>query len=177
MKVLAALIVAAFLSSTTAVVTQRAQPAPAPVGLSAVEPHEFALRAQVEVSRSRVTRLPLSRHRATRRATMVDAQRPADRLVVTSPNAIQRYALALVGPAQFSCLQPMWARESHWNSNARNASGAYGIAQLMPGTWRDLGLQPTSDPRRQVDAGLAYVRERYGSPCGAWAFWQQHGWY
>jgi hypothetical protein len=29
----------------------------------------------------------------------------------------------------------------------------------------------------QVRWGLSYMNSRYGSPCGAWSFWQSHNWY
>ena len=29
----------------------------------------------------------------------------------------------------------------------------------------------------QIRWGLGYIRDRYGSPCGAWGFKQGHGWY
>ena len=30
---------------------------------------------------------------------------------------------------------------------------------------------------RQIDAGLVYIDQRYGSPCGAWSHSQATGWY
>ncbi|MYV93598.1 lytic transglycosylase domain-containing protein, partial [Streptomyces sp. SID1034] len=29
----------------------------------------------------------------------------------------------------------------------------------------------------QIKWGLNYMNDRYGSPCGAWSFWQAHSWY
>jgi hypothetical protein len=56
-------------------------------------------------------------------------------------------------------------------------STAYGIAQFLNGTWGSTGIAKTSDPFKQIDAGLVYIEERYGSPCAAWDFHQANNWY
>jgi hypothetical protein len=94
--------------------------------------------------------------------------------------AYQSYALGKLGgnTAQSSCLNQLWQRESGWNPNAQNPSStAYGIPQFLNSTWASTGIAKTSDPYRQIDAGLIYVQKRYGTPCGAWSFWQSHKWY
>jgi transglycosylase-like protein with SLT domain len=89
------------------------------------------------------------------------------------------YAMAKVGSAeQFSCLEKLWGKESGWNPNAQNPSStAYGIPQFLDSTWKSTGIAKTSDGYRQIDAGLVYIENRYGSPCGAWAHSQSTGWY
>src|SRR3954453_10111051 len=94
--------------------------------------------------------------------------------------AYQAYALDQLGgnTGQSSCLNQLWQRESGWNPNAQNpTSTAYGIAQFLNSTWASTGIAKTSNPYRQIDAGLIYIRQRYGTPCAAWAFWQSHKWY
>jgi Transglycosylase SLT domain len=94
--------------------------------------------------------------------------------------AYQSYALSQLGgnTGQSSCLNQLWQRESGWNPNAQNpSSSAYGIPQFLNSTWASTGIAKTSDPYRQIDAGLVYIESRYGSPCGAWSFWQSHKWY
>ena len=94
--------------------------------------------------------------------------------------AYQSYALGKLGgnTGQSSCLNQLWQRESGWNPNAQNPSStAYGIPQFLNSTWASTGIAKTSDPYRQIDAGLIYIKKRYGTPCGAWAFWQAHKWY
>lgn len=113
-------------------------------------------------------------------ATRSPAHSPATaRQFPATPDGFRAYALSQVGATQFSCLNPLWERESHWRPDARNpASTAYGIPQLLDGTWRYTGLAKTSDGFRQVDAGIAYLRRAYpGGPCGAWAHEQAVGWY
>jgi hypothetical protein len=79
---------------------------------------------------------------------------------------------------QFGCLDNLWENESGWSPTAQNAdSTAYGIAQFLDQTWTLMGVAKTSDPDQQIDAGLAYIAKRYGTPCDAWDFWQGHHWY
>jgi hypothetical protein len=94
--------------------------------------------------------------------------------------AYKNYARSAVGgnATQFGCLDRLWTAESGWNPNARNPrSTAYGIPQFLDSTWKSTGIAKTSNPYRQIDAGLVYVRKRYGTPCGAWSFFSSHHWY
>lgn len=86
------------------------------------------------------------------------------------------FALAQLGPAQFSCLDALWQHESDWDPSAENpSSGAYGIAQALPATkMASVGMDWKSNPITQVKWGLAYIASRYGSPCNAWSFWLRH---
>ena len=80
--------------------------------------------------------------------------------------------------AQFECLDLLWEAESNWHPTAQNpTSSAYGIAQFLDSTWAGTGIAKTSDGYRQIDAGLIYINNRYGSPCGAWSHSQSKGWY
>jgi hypothetical protein len=92
----------------------------------------------------------------------------------------QEYALAQLGgdANEFSCLENLWGKESGWNPDAQNPSStAYGIPQFLDSTWAGTGIAKTSDGYRQIDAGLIYINNRYGSPCGAWAHSQANNWY
>lgn len=93
-----------------------------------------------------------------------------------SPEA---YAESLVGAAQFACLQPLWERESGWNTYADNpGSGAYGIPQSLPGSkMASAGADWATNPDTQIRWGVGYVDAEYGSPCGAWAHEEADGWY
>jgi resuscitation-promoting factor RpfB len=80
--------------------------------------------------------------------------------------------------SQFGCLDNVWSRESGWRYNAENASGAYGIPQALPGSkMASAGSDWLTNPATQIRWGLGYIQGRYGTPCGAWAFWQGNGWY
>jgi membrane-bound lytic murein transglycosylase MltF len=77
-----------------------------------------------------------------------------------------------------SCLDSLWTAESGWNPNAQNpTSTAYGIPQFLDATWASTGIAKTSDPYKQIDAGLIYIGNRYGSSCAAWSFHQANNWY
>jgi hypothetical protein len=81
--------------------------------------------------------------------------------------------------SQFGCLVSLWDRESHWRINAANpSSGAYGIPQALPGSkMASAGPDWRTNAETQIKWGLGYIRDRYGSPCGAWGHSQAHGWY
>lgn len=90
----------------------------------------------------------------------------------------KQYAYRLVGSTQFPCLNRLWTRESHWNPNSQNRnSTAYGIPQFLNSTWRDIGFRKTSNPFVQIRAGLKYIKQRYGTPCRAWAHSESYGFY
>ncbi|MEM1129673.1 MAG: lytic transglycosylase domain-containing protein [Pseudomonadota bacterium] len=57
-------------------------------------------------------------------------------------------------------------QESAWNPTARSHKGAIGLAQLMPGTARVLGVNP-HDPHQNLDGGARYLRQQYEA-FGSW---------
>lgn len=103
-----------------------------------------------------------------------------------SPGGAQSYAASRLGAygwsgSQFSCLVTLWNIESGWRWNAYNASsGAYGIPQSLPGSkMASAGGDWTTSSATQIEWGLGYIRDRYGSPCGALGFETSHNpyWY
>ena len=57
-------------------------------------------------------------------------------------------------------------QESGWNPQARSVKGAMGLAQLMPQTARELGVNP-SDPAQNLEGGARYLRQQYDT-FGSW---------
>ncbi|WP_338898527.1 transglycosylase SLT domain-containing protein [Streptomyces sp. TG1A-60] len=92
----------------------------------------------------------------------------------------QAVAKKMVGdPVQYSCFAKIVDRESDWDVNARNASsGAYGLVQALPGSkMASAGSDWKTNAATQIKWGVDYMKDRYGSPCGAWNFWQANHWY
>lgn len=57
-------------------------------------------------------------------------------------------------------------QESAWNRDALSPVGAIGLAQLMPGTARELGVDP-HDPIQNIYGGAKYLRAQYDT-FGTW---------
>ena len=58
-----------------------------------------------------------------------------------------------------SLLEALVWQESRWRENAVSHAGARGLAQLMPGTARYLGVDP-DDPMQNLEGGARYLREQ-----------------
>ncbi|MFI1455504.1 transglycosylase SLT domain-containing protein [Streptomyces roseus] len=95
----------------------------------------------------------------------------------TSAKAIAQQMIK--DPAQFAAFNNIVSRESGWNHTATNASsGAYGLVQALPASkMASAGSDWKTNPATQIKWGLDYMNSRYGSPVGAWNFWQAHHWY
>ncbi|ASW89587.1 transglycosylase SLT domain-containing protein [Mycobacterium marseillense] len=82
--------------------------------------------------------------------------------------------------SEFSAVDSIVSRESSWNPGATNpSSGAYGLFQFLGHQGDKYGALGgySGDPGQQATAGMAYIKDRYGTPSNAKAFWDSHGWY
>lgn len=112
------------------------------------------------------------------------AQQSSSTPAVTPQGDPQQIAESMLGSfgwstSQFSCLQPLWQRESGWSVTASNtSSGAYGIPQALPGSkMASAGADWQTSAATQIRWGLGYIQSTYGSPCAAWSHEQAYGWY
>ncbi|MBB4897222.1 aggregation-promoting factor C-terminal-like domain-containing protein [Streptomyces griseomycini] len=111
-----------------------------------------------------------------------DAARDASDFAVQSSYTVaevQAMARQMVPAGQFQCFSNIVDHESTWNYRAVNpSSGAYGLVQALPGSkMASAGADWQTNPATQIKWGLNYMNDRYGSPCGAWSFWQANHWY
>src|SRR4051794_38449985 len=85
------------------------------------------------------------------------------------------------GVDQMPALVNLWEGESNWNASAENSdSGAYGIAQALPGDkMSSAGSDWRTNAETQIKWGLQYIADSYGSPQSAWDTWQSRSphWY
>ncbi|MEI2778709.1 MAG: hypothetical protein V9G19_22625 [Tetrasphaera sp.] len=104
---------------------------------------------------------------AKRAKALADAQK--------NPKAVAKRLLDDYGfgADQWSCLSRLWVGESNWNYRAANSSsGAYGIPQALPGSKMGAVADDwKTNPTTQIRWGLKYIKDVYGSPCGAWGAW------
>jgi len=89
---------------------------------------------------------------------------PDGAMTVLSDRITGNYAQALQEIARANDISPhllealVW-QESRWNQTAVSRAGAIGLAQLMPGTARDLGVDPR-DPIQNLAGGARYLRQQ-----------------
>lgn len=57
-------------------------------------------------------------------------------------------------------------QESNWKPRARSHKGAIGLAQLMPFTAKELGVDP-HDPAQNLEGGARYLKQQYRT-FGSW---------
>ena len=92
-------------------------------------------------------------------------------VAVDKPNHYRQWAfIQLNNIDEFYCLDELYHRESRWNPLARNGSH-YGIPQ-----GRSKWLS-TVDGYKQVEWGIKYINNRYGSMCKALHHFKTKGWH
>jgi hypothetical protein len=166
------------------------QPAAADLSSDAADVDSLAAQrektADDESSRSSQRPALISAQRATKSKAMPATRQNvsgavSETVAATDPRDIALGMLADYGWSsdQFSCLDSLYLHESGWNPLASNSSsGAYGIPQSLPGDkMAAYGSDWQTNPETQLEWGLAYIQDRYGSPCGAWSFWLANNYY
>jgi hypothetical protein len=138
-----------------------------------------SLRGPVDPAKAALVRAATRSGGQVTRTAKVD---PVEAAAATGdPKAIAQAMLGRFGfgSDQFSCLESLWDKESGWDPHASNpSSGAYGIPQSLPGSkMASAGADWQTNPATQIEWGLGYIRDSYGSPCSAWGHSEANGWY
>lgn len=166
----------------TASVTQQADAASSAAHAQAKKAAEDAARKQA-AEKAAEKKAAAERAEQERKAELASrsASRDADFPTQSSYSVAEVKSMAqqIVGGDNFQCFSEIVERESGWNYQASNpSSGAYGLVQALPGTkMASAGADWKTNPATQIKWGLNYMNDRYGSPCGAWDFWQANNWY
>jgi len=89
---------------------------------------------------------------------------------------IKEYAAILVDDKdQMICLSKLYGKESAWNYKAvGNLNGSQKVYGIPQGKSEYL---KTALPEQQIQWGLRYIDNRYGSPCKAWEFFQKNNYH
>jgi hypothetical protein len=144
--------------------------------------NDLASRDATSVSRSedRVPLASLARSRNLSNASGPARTRTVD-LSSADPRTLAKALMPQFGmaPSDFGCIDAIWSQESGWNIHADNpSSSAYGIPQALPGSkMSSAGPDWQNNPVTQIKWGLGYIKERYGSACGAASYKRSHGTY
>ncbi|MEU6340315.1 transglycosylase SLT domain-containing protein [Streptomyces sp. NPDC046977] len=148
-----------------------------------------ARKAAEESARKQAAKDAAARKQAEKKAEEKRKQEAASRaaeraaLVVKASYTtaeVRAMAQGIIGDAtQYQCFSNIVSHESGWDYTATNSSsGAYGLVQALPGSkMASAGADWRTNPGTQIKWGLNYMNSRYGSPCGAWSFWQNNSWY
>lgn len=118
---------------------------------------------------------------ARKQIQAVVAQEPVKQIVakglsVYIPGDKESVMLAAgISRSDFAYVNYIVSHESGWNVAARNASGAYGLCQALPGSkMSSSGSDWASNPVTQLRWCSGYASGRYGSWGAAYNYWLSH---
>lgn len=132
--------------------------------------------AAAAAAKAKAEALAKARAAAAEKAARDKARASAIANAQQDPRAAARVLMADYGftsDRQWDCLNLLWEGESSWDYTAENSSsGAYGIPQSLPARkMASEGADYRTNPITQIKWGLGYIKQSYGTPCGAWEFW------
>ena len=115
----------------------------------------------------------------TKEKILTNTQEPATKKEYQAYAYDKVINLYLWSEEDYNALVKLWDRESEWNPHAHNKnSGAHGIPQSLPANkMASEGDDYYTNGYTQINWGLKYIKERYGSPLAAWMHSERKGWY
>ncbi|MGV9883425.1 aggregation-promoting factor C-terminal-like domain-containing protein [Streptomyces sp. NPDC003006] len=170
------------MAADTAAKKTAAEEARKQAAASAIEKQKAAEKAEAAEKAAKKAAAKKEREEKTETKASRSSSRDAASFTPQSSYTVaqvQAMARQMVPGDQFQCFSNIVNHESTWNYKATNASsGAYGLVQALPASkMSSAGSDWQTNPATQIKWGLNYMNERYGSPCGAWSFWQSNNWY
>lgn len=94
---------------------------------------------------------------------------------------LKKYSDVRFGPEEYASLYKLVDRESGFNPKAKNPkSTAAGLFQFLDMTSKNYGLPIDASQapvEKQIEAGLKYIKDRYGSPSKALQFHYKNNFY
>lgn len=131
-----------------------------------------ALRLQQELENEK-RRLELAKRRMQEEQRILAATSSTQGVTGEAQEKLRQLTMQIFGEKEWSAMYKIVQNESNFNPNAVNwRSGACGLFQALP--CKKMGGMELDN---QLKWGVSYIKERYGSPSRAWAFWQSHRWY
>lgn len=180
-------LISALPSPTAASVAPQSVAKPAPKAAQKAAPAKAAAKPAVKaVPAQKPAAAPAAKVAPAKvaPAKAAPARKPAAPVAVNDPAGAQAYAAGKLSsygwaPDQMQCLMKLWTKESEWRTTATNpSSGAYGVVQSLPAEkMASSGADYRTNYRTQINWGLGYIKERYGSPCQALNFHYANNWY
>lgn len=106
------------------------------------------------------------------------AEKPVVEVAHSNEDIVRMFTIQTWGEQEWPAMHRLVMKESGFKNNAQNKhSTAYGMFQFLDSTWKGYGFTKTSDPIGQTEAGIAYIKARYGTPSNALQFHLKHNWY
>lgn len=139
------------------------------------DPLSLSTKSRVGLLQSQLSVLD---NRATSQYSNSIRLKPPHAIVPGTPEALANAAgydgpyltIARSAAARYDIPEPLFLRlivqESGWNATAISEKGAIGLAQLMPDTARQLGVNP-NDPAENLHGGARYLRRMFDQ-FGSW---------
>lgn len=142
------------------------------IGMLPFSKSEAALRRQRKPRRGWLASFALAMGAALCSPAYAHAPMVRSAIHINDKIEAKNYAKNLLSKTQFQCLNALYAKESAWNKDAYNKSGAYGIPQLKNDMIADMS------GAMQVMYGIKYINHRYGgNTCKAYNHWKIYGWH